>query len=124
MATSGTLKMIQDHQNKMDEILATADQEMNLGKQELENIDSFEKTLAAAREENESKIRQTRAKLAEIEDHRPSANLEHRPKRKTKKIRNEEEELFDDDDSKAEEDEGEDMAEQQEEEIKPVKAIK
>jgi len=32
MATSGTLKMIQDHQNKMDEILETADQEMNLGK--------------------------------------------------------------------------------------------
>jgi hypothetical protein len=37
--------MIQDHQNKMDEILETADKEMNLGKQELENIDSFEKTL-------------------------------------------------------------------------------
>jgi hypothetical protein len=32
MATSGTLKMIQDHQNKMDEILETADKEMNLGK--------------------------------------------------------------------------------------------
>jgi hypothetical protein len=45
MATSGTLKMIQDHQNKMDEIHETADKEMNLGKQELENIDSFEKTL-------------------------------------------------------------------------------
>lgn len=57
MATSGTLKMIQDHQNKMDEILETADKEMNLGKQELDNIDSFEKTLAVARQENETKIK-------------------------------------------------------------------
>ena len=39
MATSGTLKMIQDHQNKMDQILESADTEMNLGRQELENID-------------------------------------------------------------------------------------
>ena len=39
MATSGTLRKIQDHQNKMDEILETADREMNLGKKELENIE-------------------------------------------------------------------------------------
>lgn len=32
MNTSGALKKIQEHQNKMDEILATADREMNLGK--------------------------------------------------------------------------------------------
>jgi hypothetical protein len=64
MATSGTLKMIQEHQNKMDEILATADQEMNIGKQELDNIDQFEKTLAVARQDNERKIQETRAKLA------------------------------------------------------------
>ena len=51
----------------MDEILETADKEMNLGKQELDNIDSFEKTLAVAREENETKLKQTRAALAEIE---------------------------------------------------------
>lgn len=51
----------------MDEILATADKEMNLGRQELENIDQFEKTLAVAREENEKKIEETRAKLAQIE---------------------------------------------------------
>lgn len=36
----------------MDEILETADREMNLGKQELENIDKFEKTLEDAKEEN------------------------------------------------------------------------
>ncbi len=40
----------------MDEILATADREMNLGKQELENIDKFEKTLESARVENNQKL--------------------------------------------------------------------
>ena len=39
VSMSGTLKKIQEHQNKMDEILETADREMNLGKKELENIE-------------------------------------------------------------------------------------
>lgn len=49
LATSGTLQKLARQQNKMDEILATADKEMNMGKQELENIDQFEKTLEDAR---------------------------------------------------------------------------
>lgn len=62
---SGTLKKIQEHQNKMDEILETADREMNLGKKELENIEQFEKTLEDAREDNKEKLKQTRANLAQ-----------------------------------------------------------
>ena len=91
--------MIQEHKNKMDEILETADKEMSLGKQELDNIDSFEKTLAAARQENESKIIQTRAKLAEIESQSPHSNRKHKLAKKLHRARSEEEELFDDDDS-------------------------
>jgi len=59
LATSGTLQKLARQQNKMDEILATADKEMNMGKQELENIDKFEKTLEDAREENQKKIDKT-----------------------------------------------------------------
>ena len=43
----------------MDEILATADKEMNMGKQELDNIDKFEKSLDVARQENKKKIEET-----------------------------------------------------------------
>jgi len=48
----------------MDEILETADREMNLGKKELENIEQFEKTLDDAREENKEKLKKTRFVLA------------------------------------------------------------
>lgn len=76
----------------MDEILETADKEMNLGKQELDNIDSFEKTLSVAKEENEAKIKQTRQKLAEIDSQTGHKHKSH------KKAKSDEEELFDDDD--------------------------
>lgn len=49
----------------MDEILETADREMNLGKKELENIEQFEKTLDDAREENKEKLKKTRFVLAQ-----------------------------------------------------------
>lgn len=43
----------------MDEILATADKEMNMGKQELDNIDKFEKNLDITRKENKKMIEAT-----------------------------------------------------------------
>ena len=96
----------------MDEILETADKEMNLGKQELDNIDSFEKTLAVAREENETKIKQTQAKLAEIDSQKTH-------KHKSKRVKNEEEELFDDGDEKSDE-----LADETTEDEHPIKAVK
>ena len=49
LATSGTLQKLYRQQNKMDEILATADKEMNMGKQELDNIDELQQSLDAAK---------------------------------------------------------------------------
>lgn len=66
MNTSGNLKQLREHQDKMDEILETADREMNMGRQELNDIDQFEKTLQNAREDNQKKMTETHQKLTQI----------------------------------------------------------